>query len=411
MRKSLSAIATAAIVIAGALTVPGSASAATVPAAKSTTATCANIILLGVAGSGERSPAQIKSHNGFGETIKNLLTQVETDLRASSYRAKTVTTFRKEAIVYPAAPVPQLSEVSAATVKNYVASADRGVTALRGRITKLRSSCPSSKIVIAGYSQGAWVTHAALASFGTNTDVVKNVKATILVADPNNETSVLYGNLIDNNGKHVWESQWNKIRGLGTVADGALSTLASSNPATKKFWVEYVKNVKKIDRLRPGKYSPLLKDANRTVSVCSNRDPLCSFGSRTLPGISSWNAHTDTYKKSAVSQLLSAYVIPRVMPSAGNGVCDPGELCAYTHKNKSGLVLDSNRIGGAKVVTGFKRDTISSVWNRSMYRWSAVNKRTGRPDERLVMEPLQYRADLTTVKWNDKIDHFDVLKD
>lgn len=409
MRKSLSAIVAAALVAAGALAVPASASAAAVPAAKSTTATCANIILLGVAGSGERTPAQIKSHNGFGSTIKNLLTQIETDLKASSYRAKTVTTFRKETLDYPAAAVP--TTVNAQTVKSYVKSADQGVTALRNRITKLRTTCPSSKVVIAGYSQGAWVTHAALASFGSNKDAVKNVKATILLADPNNNTSVMYGNLINNEGKHVWESQWNKIKGLGTVADGALSTLSSTNPVTKKFWQEYVKNVRQIERLRPGKYSDLLKDPNRTVSVCSNRDPLCSFGSRTLPGIASWTAHTDTYKKSAVSQLLSAYVVPRVMPSAGNGVCDPGELCAYANKSKSGLVLDSNKIGGTQIVTGFKRDTISSVWNRSMYRWSAVNKRTGLPDERLVMEPLQYRADLTTVKWNDKIDHFDVLKD
>lgn len=413
MKKIVSAALAAGLALGAAGVATAPAAQAAVGPAKLVTTTCADIVLLGVAGSGERTDAKIKEFGGYGETVRNVLNRIESDLKASSYRTTRVTTFKKEALNYPAAGLP--TKVTATEVTNYVKSADTGVTKLRDRIAHYRKTCPSAKVVVVGYSQGAWVTHAALASFGTNTDVVRNVKATILLADPNNDTSVMYGNLVNSSGKHVWESQWDKIKGLGTAGESALRSAATVSTTAREFWLAYQKAVTKIDRLRPGRFSSLLKDQNRTVSFCANRDPLCSFGFRTIPGITAWTAHSSTYKTSAVAGLVSAYVTPRVMPSSGNGACDPGEMCAYTNASRSRLVLDSAKIGGTKVVTGFARDSISSVWNRSMYRWAAVNKRTSRPDERLVVEPLQYHANLATlpdkIKWNDAIDHFDVLRD
>ncbi|WP_165375374.1 cutinase family protein [Sanguibacter massiliensis] len=318
---------------------PGAAGVATAPAAqaavgpaKLVTTTCADIVLLGVAGSGERTDAKIKEFGGYGETVRDVLNRIESDLKASSYRTTQVTTFKEEALNYPAAGLP--TKVTATEVTNYVTSAETGVTTLRDRIAHYRTTCPSAKVIVVGYSQGAWVTHATLASVGTNTDVVRNVKATILLADPNNDTSVMYGNLVNSSGKHVWESQWDKIKGLGAAGESALRSAATVSTTASESWLAYQKAVTKIDRLRPGRYSSL---------------------------------------------------------------------------------LDSAKIGGTKVVTGCARDSISSVWNRSMYRWAAVNKRTSRPDEKLVVEPLQDHANLATlpdkIKWNDAIDHFDVLRD
>ncbi|KAG6897491.1 hypothetical protein C0992_001096 [Termitomyces sp. T32_za158] len=67
-------------------------------------------------------------------------------------------TVSREAVVYPA------------TLTNYLVSESEGVTAMRAQLAAQVSACPSTKIVLMGYSQGAQVTGDVLALRATGTD-------------------------------------------------------------------------------------------------------------------------------------------------------------------------------------------------------------------------------------------------
>ena len=54
-----------------------------------------------------------------------------------------------------------------ATLNNYASSAAQGDTAIKAQLTALVNQCPSMKIVIVGYSQGAQLVGDVLAGGGT----------------------------------------------------------------------------------------------------------------------------------------------------------------------------------------------------------------------------------------------------
>jgi cutinase len=91
------------------------------------TAKCANVVVIGARGTLEPT--------GMGSTAAT----------ASSVAARTAKTVRTMALVYPAAAV------------GYGGSVDAGERALQQVIASLVSSCPSTRIVLVGYSQGAHV--------------------------------------------------------------------------------------------------------------------------------------------------------------------------------------------------------------------------------------------------------------
>ncbi|KAG6917744.1 hypothetical protein DXG01_001282 [Tephrocybe rancida] len=78
-------------------------------------------------------------------------------------------TVSREAIVYPA------------TLTSYLISQAQGVTAMKARLAAKASACPSTKIVLTGYSQGAHVAGDVLAD---NAPGTANVVAAILMGDP-----------------------------------------------------------------------------------------------------------------------------------------------------------------------------------------------------------------------------------
>ncbi|KAG6907189.1 hypothetical protein DXG01_010032 [Tephrocybe rancida] len=72
-----------------------------------------------------------------------------------------------------------------ATVAGYLAGGDQGgATTMAGLVTTKASSCPSTKIVISGYSQGAQVTH--LAAGKLSSSVQSRVNAAVVFGDPDN---------------------------------------------------------------------------------------------------------------------------------------------------------------------------------------------------------------------------------
>ncbi|KAG6899465.1 hypothetical protein C0993_010108 [Termitomyces sp. T159_Od127] len=104
-------------------------------------------------------------------------------------------TVSREAVAYPA------------TLTNYLISESEGVTAMRAQLAAQVSACPSTKIVLMGYSQGAQVTGDVLASRATGTD---QVVAAILMGDPGHDAGTA-----------------NAVSGLFPRAPGALNAFAS----------------------------------------------------------------------------------------------------------------------------------------------------------------------------------------
>lgn len=92
-----------------------------------------------------------------------------------------------------------VSVVYPATIENYTTSENLGVVAMNQLVTDYASRCPSSKMVLMGYSQGAQVTADVLcgrsdgATFNMTqaapTTITDKVAAVVLMGDPSKATS------------------------------------------------------------------------------------------------------------------------------------------------------------------------------------------------------------------------------
>jgi Cutinase len=132
--------------------------------------TCPDVHWIGAAGSGERGP-EATMNGGMGRVVFqsfNALKQlVERD-------GGTITA---EAVEYPATPVPDDGGVLDWAA--FMSSVDAGTAALGGQYASFAARCPSAKVVLAGYSQGAMVVHRNLHALATS----PNLAASLLIAD------------------------------------------------------------------------------------------------------------------------------------------------------------------------------------------------------------------------------------
>ncbi|KAG6916236.1 hypothetical protein DXG01_007769 [Tephrocybe rancida] len=72
-----------------------------------------------------------------------------------------------------------------AAIGGYLAGGDQGgATTMANLVTAKASSCPNTKIVISGYSQGAQVTHLAAGKLSSSAQ--SRVNAAVLFGDPDN---------------------------------------------------------------------------------------------------------------------------------------------------------------------------------------------------------------------------------
>ncbi|MCA4133050.1 fibronectin type III domain-containing protein [Arthrobacter sp. M4] len=145
-------------------------SRAALPAATSMDPTCRDVLIMGVAGSGQ---------SGFGREVQ--IAVDELSLNISSKK-----TVRSMALNYPAASIDVLKDDLAIALLlqspwNYFASVGDGTVSLINHLSDEALRCPDEKWVLVGYSQGALVinqTSSFLSSWAWR------ISGVIMIADP-----------------------------------------------------------------------------------------------------------------------------------------------------------------------------------------------------------------------------------
>ncbi|AMO60102.1 Cutinase [Mycolicibacterium phlei] len=156
---------------ASAVAVAGAAFAMSVGLA-SAQPTCPDVHWIGAAGSGERTPAEIAQYKGMGRVVHQSLQELSAEV------AQDGRTMTAEAVEYPAVEVPG-EDGGIGEWLGFMGSVDTGTAALAQQYQSFVARCPASKVVLAGYSQGAMVVHRNLAALETS----PNLAAVLLVAD------------------------------------------------------------------------------------------------------------------------------------------------------------------------------------------------------------------------------------
>lgn len=193
---------------------------------------CGDYHYIGAAGSGQRDLAGINANGGMGPVVYQTYQQLSTALAASG---KTITA---EAVQYPATPVPL--EGGLGGWMGFMDSVNAGADAVAEQFTAFTERCPNTKVVLAGYSQGAMVVHRNLADLADN----PNVAAALLIADGDR----LPGDTTINLGSTA------VVPGAGKGVAQEHSFLASA----------------------PTSPLPPAMGA-RTISVCDVGDPVCDY--------------------------------------------------------------------------------------------------------------------------------------
>jgi hypothetical protein len=147
-------------------------------------------------------------------------------------------TIDAEAVQYPAAPVPLESGISGWL--GFLGSVGDGTDATAEQYTAFTERCPDSKVVLAGYSQGAMIVHRNLYKLADD----PHLAAALLIADGDRlpvDTTIKLGSTAITQG-----------RGEGVAQEH--SFLASTNTST---------------------LPPAI--GTRTISVCDVGDPVCDY--------------------------------------------------------------------------------------------------------------------------------------
>ncbi|HZQ31493.1 MAG TPA: cutinase family protein [Mycobacterium sp.] len=193
---------------------------------------CPDLHWIGAAGSGER--ANPTENDGMGQVVFDTFRQLQATL---AHDGRTITA---EAVDYPATAVPPDGSIMGWA--GFMNSVDAGTAALGKQYAAYTQQCPNTKVVLAGYSQGAMVVHRNLYGLAGS----PNLAATLLIADGDripDDTTVDLGTVTAVPG-----------RGLGAAQDHYI--LAHTNTA---------------------KLPAAL--GSRTISVCDLNDPVCDYNS------------------------------------------------------------------------------------------------------------------------------------
>jgi cutinase len=132
---------------------------------------CADYHWIGAAGSGQRDGAGLTANGGMGKVVYQSFLDLRDELAASG---RTITA---EAVQYPAAPVPLDGGVGG--WMDFMDSVKEGTKATAKQLAAFTEQCPDTKVVLAGYSQGAMVVHRNLKDLADDPQVA----AALLIAD------------------------------------------------------------------------------------------------------------------------------------------------------------------------------------------------------------------------------------
>ena len=112
---------------------------------------CPDVHWMGAAGSGERTDYDIAANGGMGQIVYQSYLALQQQLQQEG---RTITA---EAVKYPAKDVPV--DAGVGDWLDYMGSVDAGTNALGAQYAAFTQQCPTTKVVLAGYSQGAMVVH------------------------------------------------------------------------------------------------------------------------------------------------------------------------------------------------------------------------------------------------------------
>ena len=133
---------------------------------------CPDVHWIGAAGSGERVGTDLTAYSGMGRVVYQSLGELSAELQQDGR------TLTAEAVDYPAVPVPD-DDGGVGEWLGFMGSVDTGAAALGKQYEAFVQQCPTSKVVLAGYSQGAMVVHRNLQALAAS----PNLAAVLLVAD------------------------------------------------------------------------------------------------------------------------------------------------------------------------------------------------------------------------------------
>jgi hypothetical protein len=130
---------------------------------------CPDVHWIGAAGSGERVDPTVDA--GMGRVVlqsyRDLAQQMQQDGR----------TITAEAVECPAVAVPADGDLIGWA--GFIRSVDTGAAALGAQYASFAQRCPATKVVLAGYSQGAMVVHRNLQALAES----PNLASALLIAD------------------------------------------------------------------------------------------------------------------------------------------------------------------------------------------------------------------------------------
>lgn len=129
---------------------------------------CSDIIVLGARGSGgSQSGSNADNYTGVSEQVYGLYSKINARV------LKNNKTIQLEAVEYPALPVESLL----VSVSEFEKSIRQGADDIVNKTKLFQQKCPSTDIILIGYSQGAMAVHVS------ENSLPKNVKALVLISD------------------------------------------------------------------------------------------------------------------------------------------------------------------------------------------------------------------------------------
>lgn len=191
---------------------------------------CPDVHWIGAAGSGER--VDPTADGGMGKVVYQSLRDLAQHLQRDG---RTITA---EAVDYPAVAVPD-DDGGVGEWLGFMSSVDAGTAALGAQYASFTALCPTTKVVLAGYSQGAMVVHRNLQALADS----PNVAAALLIADGD------------------------RLPGDNVISMGSVNPASTKTLGVAQDWP--------ILAHAPAKLP--LSIGSRTISVCQRGDAVCDY--------------------------------------------------------------------------------------------------------------------------------------